>query len=99
MLPATSAAVRPTRFPGTQYLFYLVEREVVVPNGLRYIGLSVQAESLTATLLEDEQLDTIECESAEAALATLLRWQPHSPNALCRALGGGVVFLERISGF
>jgi hypothetical protein len=76
MLPATSAAVRPTKFPGTQYLFYLVEREVVVPNGLRYIGLSVQAESLTATLLEDEQLDTTECESAEAALATLLRWQP-----------------------
>src|SRR5438046_1247843 len=28
--------------------------------------------SLTAALLEDEQLDTIECESAEAALATLL---------------------------
>ena len=28
--------------------------------------------SLTAALLEDEQLDTIECESAEAALATML---------------------------
>ena len=28
--------------------------------------------SLTATLLEEEQLDTIECESAEAALAILL---------------------------
>ncbi len=28
--------------------------------------------SLTAALLEDKQLDTIECESAEAALATLL---------------------------
>jgi CheY-like chemotaxis protein len=28
--------------------------------------------SLMATLLEDEQLDTIECESAEAALATML---------------------------
>jgi CheY-like chemotaxis protein len=28
--------------------------------------------SLTAALLEDEQVDTIECESAEAALATLL---------------------------
>ena len=27
---------------------------------------------LTATLLEDEQLETIECESAEAALATML---------------------------
>src|SRR5919197_4655464 len=27
---------------------------------------------LTATLLEDEQMDAIECESAEAALATLL---------------------------
>jgi hypothetical protein len=27
---------------------------------------------LTAALFEDEQLDTIECESAEAALATLL---------------------------
>jgi DNA-binding NtrC family response regulator len=28
--------------------------------------------SLTAALLEDEQLDTIECESAEAALAVML---------------------------
>ena len=28
--------------------------------------------SLTAALLEEEQLDTIECESAEAALAVLL---------------------------
>src|SRR5213082_3144046 len=28
--------------------------------------------SLTASLLEDEQLDTIECESAEAALAVML---------------------------
>ena len=28
--------------------------------------------SLTAMLLEDEQLETIECESAEAALATML---------------------------
>jgi len=28
--------------------------------------------SLTAALFEDEQVDTIECESAEAALATLL---------------------------
>ena len=28
--------------------------------------------SLTAALLEDEQVDTIECESAEAALAILL---------------------------
>jgi len=28
--------------------------------------------SLTAALFEDEQMDTIECESAEAALATLL---------------------------
>ena len=28
--------------------------------------------SLTAALFEDEEMDTIECESAEAALATLL---------------------------
>jgi CheY-like chemotaxis protein len=28
--------------------------------------------SLTAALFEDGQMDTIECESAEAALATLL---------------------------
>jgi CheY-like chemotaxis protein len=28
--------------------------------------------SLTVALLEDEQLDTIECESAEAALAVML---------------------------
>ena len=31
-----------------------------------------QLRSLTAALFQDEQLDTIECESAEAALATLL---------------------------
>ena len=30
------------------------------------------ARSLTVALLEDEQLDTIECESAEAALAVML---------------------------
>ena len=28
--------------------------------------------SLTAALLEDEEIDTIECESAEAALAVML---------------------------
>jgi DNA-binding NtrC family response regulator len=36
--------------------------------------------SLTAALFEDEQVDTIECESAEAALATLLiggAWSRH----------------------
>jgi CheY-like chemotaxis protein len=32
--------------------------------------------SLTAALFEDEQVDTIECESAEAALATLLIGRP-----------------------
>ena len=32
----------------------------------------VELRSLTAALFEDEQMDTIECESAEAALATLL---------------------------
>ena len=37
--------MRPAKLPSIQRFFYLVEREVVVPNGLRYIGLSVQAES------------------------------------------------------
>jgi len=32
----------------------------------------VELRSLTAALFEDEEVDTIECESAEAALATLL---------------------------
>ena len=36
--------MRPAKLPSIQSFFYLVEREVVVPNGLRYIGLSVQAE-------------------------------------------------------
>ena len=31
-----------------------------------------EVRSLTAALFEDEEMDTIECESAEAALATLL---------------------------
>ena len=43
--------------------------------------------SLTAALFEDEQLETIECESAEAALATLL-------------IGGReVAMASRMSGF
>jgi DNA-binding NtrC family response regulator len=33
---------------------------------------AAELRSLTAALLKDEQLDTIECESAEAALAVLL---------------------------
>jgi CheY-like chemotaxis protein len=33
--------------------------------------------SLTAALLEDEQLNTIECESAEAALAVMLMGERH----------------------
>ena len=32
----------------------------------------VELRSLTVALFEDEQMDIIECESAEAALATLL---------------------------
>ena len=50
----TSAPVRPAKFPSIQSFFYLVEREVVVPNGLRYIGLSVQAEP-RALLAESEK--------------------------------------------
>ena len=35
--------------------------------------------SLTAALLEDEEIDTIECESAEAALAVMLIGGRRSP--------------------
>jgi hypothetical protein len=31
----TSTAVRPAKLPSIQGFFYLIEREVVVPNGLR----------------------------------------------------------------
>ena len=41
---------------------------------------------LTAALLEDEEIDTIECESAEAALAVML-------------IGGREVAISRTSGF
>ena len=51
---ATSAPVRPAKLPSIQSFFYLVEREVVVPNGLRYISLSVQAEP-PALLAESEK--------------------------------------------
>lgn len=46
--------MRPAKLPSIQSFFYLVEREVVVPNGLRYIGLSVQAEP-RALLAESEK--------------------------------------------
>jgi hypothetical protein len=39
MLPATSATVRAAKLPSVERLFYLVEREAVVPNRLRYIGV------------------------------------------------------------
>jgi len=45
-------------------------------------GEEPELRSLTAALFEDEQVETIECESAEAALATLLiggREQPPVP--------------------
>jgi len=40
--------------------------------GLRAEFADAACAPVTAALFEDEQLDTIECESAEAALATLL---------------------------
>jgi len=46
--------VRPAKLPSIQSFFYLVEREVVVLNGLRYISLSVQAEP-RALLAEREK--------------------------------------------
>jgi hypothetical protein len=49
-----SAAVKATKFPRVKCLFYLVEGEAVMPNGLRYIGLSVQAEP-RALLCECEE--------------------------------------------
>jgi hypothetical protein len=49
-----SAAVRPAKLPSIQNFFYLVEREVVAPNGLGYIGLSVQTEP-RALLAESEK--------------------------------------------
>src|SRR5262249_33318487 len=47
--------------------------------------------SLTAALFEDEQVDTIECESAEAALATLLIGGPEVAMILAEGpLRGGI---------
>jgi hypothetical protein len=34
--------VRPAKFPRIEYVLYVVEGEVVVPNRLRYIDISVQ---------------------------------------------------------
>src|SRR6266481_1633396 len=46
------------------------------PQGRRRLALIVEDDAelrwLTATLLEESELDIIECESAEAALATML---------------------------
>jgi len=38
---ATLAAVKTTQLPGVERLFHFVEGEALVPNRLRYIGLSV----------------------------------------------------------
>jgi hypothetical protein len=38
---ATSAAVRAAKLPGRECLFHPVEREAIVANGMRYVGLSV----------------------------------------------------------
>ena len=43
--------------------------------------------SLTAALFEDEQLDTIECESAEAALAVMLIGGPEVGMILAEVTG------------
>jgi hypothetical protein len=40
----TSAAVRPTKFPRAEYVFYLGEGEAFVPHGFRYIDVSVKCE-------------------------------------------------------
>src|SRR5262249_29766912 len=42
------------------------------PRTVMIVEDDAELRSLTAALFEDEQVDTIECESAEAALATLL---------------------------
>jgi CheY-like chemotaxis protein len=47
--------------------------------------------SLTAALFEDEQVDTIECESAEAALATLLIGGPEVAMILAEVRLRGVI--------
>jgi CheY-like chemotaxis protein len=47
--------------------------------------------SLTAALFEDEQVDTIECESAEAALATLLIGGPEVAMILAEVRLRGVM--------
>jgi CheY-like chemotaxis protein len=53
----------------------MVENDSSQPRG-RQIALVVEDDaelrSLTATLFEESELDIIECESAEAALATML---------------------------
>jgi hypothetical protein len=41
LLRATSAAVRAAKLPGRECLFHPVEREAIVANGMRYVGLSV----------------------------------------------------------
>jgi len=38
---ATSAAMRAAKLPGRECLFHPVEREAIVANGMRYVGLSV----------------------------------------------------------
>jgi DNA-binding response OmpR family regulator len=47
--------------------------------------------SLTAALFEDEEVDTIECESAEAALATLLIGGPEVAIILAEVRLRGVI--------
>src|SRR5215831_16630383 len=51
----------------------------------------VELRSLTAALFEDEQVDTIECESAESALATLLIGGPEVAMILAEVRLRGVI--------
>jgi hypothetical protein len=39
--------MRATKFPCVEYVFYFIETEAVVPDGLWYVNISVQRESET----------------------------------------------------
>jgi hypothetical protein len=52
--PSRSAAMKSAKLPSVEGLFYLVEGEALMSNGLRYVGLPAQAET-RALLPESEE--------------------------------------------
>jgi hypothetical protein len=50
------ATVWTTKLPCIQYVFYLTKREIIVPNRLSYINISVKCEARALTFESEKEL-------------------------------------------